>query len=50
MKGEAGEDYDTGSIADAVHHFVTKLGWNIDSPTKLAASIKEYFENIKQGE
>lgn len=50
MNGEAGEDYDTGSIADAVHHFVTKLGWNIDTPTKLAASIKEYFENIKQGE
>ncbi len=50
INGRAGVDYDTGSIADAVNHFVTKLGWNIDSPTKLAASIKDYFENIRQGE
>ena len=50
MNSEAGKEYDAGSIADAIHHFVTKLGWNIDTPTKLAASIKNYFENIRQGE
>lgn len=52
-KESLGEDWDTvlsgtgfesGSIAEAIYYFVTRLQWDISSPAKLSASIKEFFE------
>lgn len=52
-KESLGEDWDTvlsgtgfesGSIAEAIYYFVTRLQWDISSPAKLLASIKEFFE------
>lgn len=44
-----GEDYETGSIAQAVNYFVNKLGWDISSPVKLSLSIRQFFDNNLQG-
>lgn len=52
-KESLGEDWDTvlsgagfesGSIAEAIYYFVTRLQWDISSPARLSASIKEFFE------
>lgn len=40
-----GEGFETGSIAEAIYYFVSKLGWDISSPSKLSVSIREFFEN-----
>lgn len=37
-------EYRHGSIAEAINHFVTKLGWDISSPAKLASSIHCYLD------
>ncbi len=39
-----GIGYEPGSIAEAVNFFVTRLQWDVSSPTKLADSIKKFFE------
>lgn len=41
----SGEDFEKGSIAEAVHYFVSKLGWDISSPSRLSMSIREFFES-----
>lgn len=38
-----------GSIAEAVHYFVAKLGWDTSSPSKLAQSIHSFFDSNLQG-
>lgn len=54
-KESLGEDWDTvisgtgfesGSIAEAVYHFVTRLQWDISNPARLSESIQEFFEKI----
>lgn len=40
----SGTGYETGSIAEAINYFVTKLQWDVSSPTKLSVSIKEFLE------
>ena len=45
----AGEEYESGSIAEAINHFSTRLGWDFSSAAKLAVSIKEFFENSARG-
>lgn len=53
VKESAGEDwenilegtgFETGSIAEAVYYFITRLQWDISSPSKTSASIKDFFE------
>lgn len=44
-----GEDYETGSIAQAVNYFVNKLGWDISSPVRLSLSIRQFFDQNLQG-
>lgn len=44
-----GEGFDSGSIAAAMNHFVNKLQWDISSPSKLAESIKNFFEKHDTG-
>lgn len=44
-----GENYDVGSIAAAMNHFVKKLQWDVSSPAKLAESIKDFFEKTGTG-
>lgn len=39
-----GIGYDPGSIAEAINFFVTQLQWDVSTPTKLANSIKKFFE------
>lgn len=57
VKDSAGEDWDnilngtgfeTGSIAEAVYYFVTRLQWDVSSPSKMASSIKEFFEKSRR--
>lgn len=40
----AGNGYETGSIAEAMHYFSSKLQWDMSSTTALSSSIKEFFE------
>lgn len=40
----AGDGYQSGSIAEAINYFVTRLQWDVSSPVNLALSIKEFFE------
>ena len=40
----SGTGFESGSIAEAIYYFVTRLRWDVSSPTKLSASIKEFFE------
>lgn len=56
VKDSAGEDWDnilngigfeTGSIAEAVYYFITRLQWDVSSPSQMAASIKEFFEKSR---
>ena len=44
-----GEEYAAGSIADAMHHFIKKLQWDVSSPARLAESIKDFFERNGAG-
>ena len=44
-----GENFDNGSIAAAINHFVIKLQWDVSSPAKLAESIKDFFEKSGTG-
>ena len=53
VKESAGEDwenilegtgFETGSIAEAVYYFITRLQWDVSSPSKTSASIKDFFE------
>ena len=39
-----GTGFETGSIAEAVYYFITRLQWDVSSPSKTSASIKEFFE------
>lgn len=39
-----GEGYESGSIAEAINYFVSRLQWDVSSPVNLAVSIKEFFE------
>ena len=41
-----GEGYASGSIAEAMNYFVTKLEWKIDSISELSRSIHEFFQKI----
>ncbi len=40
----SGSGFAPGSIAEAIYYFITKLQWDVSSPSKLSASIKEFFE------
>ena len=43
-------EFKHGSIAEAIHYFVVKLGWDISSTSKLAQSIRNFFDsNLKGG-
>lgn len=44
-----GDDFEAGTIADAIHHFVKDLQWDISSPSRLAESIKNFFEKSGAG-
>lgn len=39
-----GDNFETGTIADAIHHFIRHLQWDISSPSRLAESIKNFLE------
>lgn len=41
--------FDRGSIAEAVSYFVTKLGWETSSPSLMAESIHNFFDNNLKG-
>lgn len=45
----SGEGYETGSIAEAINYFYTRLGWDFGNASKLAISIKEFFEKNGRG-
>ena len=46
----SGNGFANGSIAEAIHYFVVKLQWDTSSTTKLAQSIKKFFDdNLKGG-
>lgn len=45
----ARDDLEPGSIAAAISHFVRKLHWDVSSTTKLAESIKVFFETAGAG-
>ena len=40
----AGTGFESGSIAEAIYYFTTRLQWDVSSPTKLSVSIREFFE------
>lgn len=40
----SGDGYQSGSIAEAINYFVTRLQWDVSSPVNLAQSIKDFFE------
>lgn len=40
----SGAGFESGSIAEAIYYFVTRLQWDISTPAKLSVSIKEFFE------
>ena len=45
-----GEDYESGSIAQAINYFVNKLEWDISSPVRLSNSIRAFFDkNLQEG-
>lgn len=37
-------EFDEGSIAQAVSYFITTLGWNVDKPENISASIRKFFD------
>lgn len=39
-----GTGFEAGSIAEAVYYFITRLQWDVSSPSKMSASIKDFFE------
>ncbi len=39
-----GNGYDPGSIAEAIHYFSAKLGWDMTSASALSVSIKAFLE------
>ena len=43
------QTFEHGSIAEAISYFVTKLDWDISSPSKLAQSIHSFFDANLQG-
>ena len=46
----SGQGYATGSIAEAINYFIVKLQWDTSSTTKLAQSIRRFFDsNLKGG-
>lgn len=46
----SGEDFDSGSIAQAINYFVNKLEWDITSPVNLSNSIRAFFDkNLQEG-
>ena len=42
-------NYVHGSIAEAIHYFAVKLGWDFSSSSKLAQSIHGFFDSNLQG-
>lgn len=40
-----GEGFASGSIAEAMYYFISKLEWDVSSPAKLSNSIKKFLEN-----
>ena len=40
-----GESHETGSIAEAIYFFVSKLGWDVSSPSALSLSIRKFLES-----
>ena len=38
-----------GTIAEAVYYFVSKLGWDTTSPSRLAQSIHSFFDASLSG-
>lgn len=40
----SGTGFESGSIAEAIYYFVSRLRWDINSPASLSASIREFFE------
>ena len=40
----SGTGFESGSIAEAIYYFVSRLQWDISSPARLSASIREFFE------
>lgn len=44
-----GQEFASGSIADAIYHFVKRLQWDVSSPARLAESIKDFFEKNGSG-
>lgn len=42
-----GTGFESGSIAEAVYYFITRLQWDVSSPSRLSASIKEFFEKSR---
>lgn len=39
-----GENFETGSIAQAINYFINKLEWDVSSPAKLSVSIRQFFD------
>ena len=40
----SGTGFESGSIAEAIYYFVSRLQWDISNPAKLSESIREFFE------
>ena len=40
----SGTGFESGSIAEAIYYFVSRLQWDISSPARLSDSIREFFE------
>lgn len=40
-----GEGFTSGSIAEAIYYFISKLEWDVSSPASLSDSIKKFLEN-----
>lgn len=41
----SGEDFDKGSVSEAVYYFINTLQWDISSPERLSLSIREFFDD-----
>ena len=44
-----GQQFARGSVAEAIYHFVIKLGWDTSSPSQLAQSIHSFLDNNIKG-
>ena len=42
----SGTGFESGSIAEAIYYFITRLQWDISNPARLSESIREFFEKI----